>query len=320
MKLVELEDLPNDFRVGLKENFREELFSSASRKTKKVKNLAEELSCCADTILNWKKGKSLIKISTLIKLSKITGISLDRIENNVNEMKSRDKNRKIALKLPIYTSPELATLVACGIGDGNLSDRQFSYFNKRWELIDRVIDCVQRSISSNIEPIGFEKSEGWEVEFPTCVAKILELAGIPKGEKIKVLFDVPNWIKNGDKEIKISFIQALFDDEGWVKEKFNKKSKGTQRLIGINMCKKENIIDSQKLFFESIRKMLIEIGITSSRVSILGKTKNGKSLGFTISNFRNLQKFRNKINFLNLEKEYKLLNCLLNYKRISFKL
>ena len=318
-KLIGLEDLPENFRVGLEEIFRNYIFNEAITKVG-IKNLAKELNYCYDTILNLKKGKFFIKISTLIKLSKITGISLEEIETNVKEMKIRNKDKKITLKLPIYSSPELATLVACGIGDGSLTDRQFSYFNSRWELIDRIIDCVQSSISPDIEPVGFEKNGGWEIEFPTCIAKILEIAGIPKGKKLNAVFDVPNWIKNGDKKIKVAFIRALFDDEGWIKIYYNKKNKSTKRLIGINMSKKEEIISSQITFFESVRKMLNDLGIETSKINIFGKTKNGISLGFTISNFKNLKKFREVVNFLNLEREYKLLDCLLNYKRIRFKL
>jgi len=314
-KLIGLEDLPDNFRVGVEENFRRELFRKATEKIGKVVKLAEELRCHTDTILNLKKRKSFLKIEHLRKLSEITKTPLDKIEKHLIELKTRDRKRKVKIKLPIFASPELASLIGHSMGDGNLSERQFSFFNKQRELVDEVIKNVKIAFSTDVEPIEFEKGECWEVEFPTCIARLIALVGGPIGKKVFLSFKVPEWIKNGDDQIKIAFVRALFDDEGWIKVKFIRQSSSTQRMIGINMAKNGKFVKEHKLFLEEIRKILLDLGITSSEIKEMGKTKNGVSMGFTISNLVNLKKFLTTIGFNQKIKHKKLMDTLNNSKR-----
>ena len=178
---------------------------------------------------------------------------------------------------------------------------------------------MKKAFSTNIKPKKFEKSKGWEIEFPTSIARLLLLVGVPKGKKVFKNFRVPGWIRNGSKEIKISFVRALFDDEGWIKIKRNPKTKSTKRIIGINMSKNETLLESHKIFFEDIRKLLDELNISSSKVAYMGKTKNGISLGFVISNFKNLKLFSEIVSFSSPLKRQKLFDCLDSFKRTTSK-
>jgi len=319
MKLIGLKDLPDNFRVGLEEDFREELFRKSIEKIGEVKELAKILKCCENTILNLRKGASFIKASILKELSKITQTSFEKIELHINELKTRNKKRRIKVKFPIYASKELASLVGHCIGDGSLTNRQFSYFNTCKQLVDEVKNEVNIAFSTNIIPTEFEKDRGLEIEFPTSIARLLLLAGAPIGNKLLNEIRVPNWIIEGSKEIKVAFIKALFDDEGWIKIKWNRRSKNTQRLIGINMAKKETLLKGHERFLEDGRKLLMEFKIKPSKISNMGKTKNGISLGFTISNFQNLENYFKTINFSHPSKEQKLLKSLTSYKNFNFK-
>lgn len=319
MKLIGLKDLPDNFRVGLEEKFRLELFRKAIEKVGKVKRLAKVLKCCENTILNLRKGASFIKAGTLRELSKITKISLEEIELHINELKTRNKKRKIKVRFPICASKELASLLGHGIGDGSLTNRQFSFFNTCKQLVNEVKNEVNIAFSTNINPTEFEKDGGLEIEFPTSIARLLPLAGAPIGNKLLHEFRVPDWIMEGSKEIKVAFIRALFDDEGWIKIKWNRRSKSTQKLIGINMAKDENLLNEHKKFLGDVRKILVELKIKPSKISNMGKTKNGISLGFTISNFQNLENYFKTINFSHPSKRQKLLESLNSYKKFNFK-
>lgn len=316
-KLIALENMPDKMRVKVEDSFRKNLFERSLNKVKKVIVLAKELNCHTDTTLKLRKGQSFIKIKHLKKLSELSNISLDIIEKHILELRTRDRKREVKIKLPIFTSPELASLIGHCMGDGCLSEKQFSFFNLQRELVDEVIKDVKRAFSTNVKPIEFEKDDGWEIEFPTNIARLIALSGGPVGEKVFLPFDVPEWIKNGNDKIKIAFIRALFDDESWIKIKFIRQSSSTQRIIGINMSKNKKFIESHKHFFENIRNILLELSITPSKVTEMGKTKNGINLGIIISDIINLHRFLQVIGFSHVEKREKLINSLSSSRRFN---
>ncbi|MDI6798422.1 MAG: LAGLIDADG family homing endonuclease [Candidatus Aenigmarchaeota archaeon] len=244
-------------------------------------------------------------------------MTLNKIEKHIIELKTRNRKRRIKIKFPIVASPELASVIGHCIGDGSLTERQFSFFNQSRELVDEVTANVNAAFSTNIIPKEFKKSGGWEIEFPTNIARLISLAGGPLGEKVFLPFRVPEWVMNGSKEIKIAFIRAVFDDEGWIKIKFIRPSSSTQRMIGINMSKCAKFINNHVRFLEDVRKMLLELGIRPSKVVEMGKTVNGINLGFTISNLKNLKKFLSVISFTNLTKRKQLIGCLEESKRFD---
>lgn len=319
-KLIGLEDLPDKMRVGLEDEFRKRLFELAIKKVKKVVTLAKELECHTDTVLNLRKGRFFLKTIHLKRLSHISFVSLEDIEKHVTELKSRNKKDRIKIKLPISSSPELASLIGHCIGDGNLSERQFSFFNRKRELVDEVIENAQKAFSTNIRPVEFEKDGGWEIEFPTCIARLVALAGGPSGEKVFLSFDVPEWIKNGENRIKTTFIRALFDDEGSVISKFNKSSKGTSRTIRLGMAKNEKFLTDHLKFLESVRTILMNLGIESLKIHKSARTRNGILIEFSVSRFENLNKFLEIISFTSEEKRQKLINCLESFKNFENKL
>lgn len=311
-ELIGLEDLPNNLGIKLEDAFRKEIFDRGISILGGVKKLSELLNCDRTAIWQWRTGKILVKVIQLKKLSNLTKISLEKVENKVIGIRCKRIDNKdfIKIKFPIFPSSELASVIGHAMGDGNVSKRQFSFFNQRRELVDEVIANIRTAFGTDVIPTEFEKENGWEIEFSTNISLLVNLSGAPLGKKVFTKFDIPDWIKEGNNKIKSTFLRALFDDEGWVKIKFIKSTTSTQRMIGINMSKNEEFIDSNKQFFESIRKLLQEFGIQSSNVTEMGKTKNGISLGIIISNITNLNMFLKKIGFTNAQKEQKLIKCL----------
>lgn len=317
MKLIGLDNLPENIKIELEENFRRELFRLARKKTLRSSKLARLLCVCMNTVLNLENGILFISPEKVRKLSEITNIPLCEIEKHVIELKTRNRKNKLEFRLPIKSSKELASLIGHCMGDGHLSERQFSFFNTNRELVDEVITNVQKAFSSNVIPNEFQKCGGWEIGFPTNIGRLISLVGGPMGAKVFTPFRVPGWIMDGNKEIKVWFIRALFDDEGFIKIKRNKKARNLTRLIGFHMAKNQEFLDQHKLFLGDMRNLLFDIGIKPSKIKKFGRSKNGISLGFTISNFKNLLNFFRKINFTSTEKRQKLKKCLETFKRFE---
>lgn len=302
--MIGLDDLPDNFRVHLDESIRKMLFKEKTAELVKILNISE------DAIRRASNGKVSIKVSTIKKLSVLANLSISEIEKHIIGVRTSKKRSFVSVRLPISPSPEMATLVGHGMGDGSLSQRQFSFSNIEKDLIDEVIFCVKKVFSSDVKPRVVRRNSCIEVEFPKWVGRMMEIAGVPSGKKVFTSFDVPNWIISGDKDIKRAFIRALFDDEGWIKVKKNKRTKSVARMIGINMAKTEHLLPSHFRFLNNVRKMLIEFGINPQKVVKMGKTKNGISAGFIISNKTNLKIFLESIGFTCLKKMLKLINCL----------
>ncbi len=313
MELVKLEDLPDKIRFRLDENFRKRIFDLAIKKTGSSGHLSNKLGCHPDTLF---KLKFFIKQSTLKLLLDLTNITLKEAESNIIEIGSKTKD-KIKISLPIHATPELASLVAHSMGDGCITNKHFSYFNLKRELIDDIILSIKVAFSTDTKPSEYEKYGGWEIEYPVNIGRLLLLVGAPLSKKVYNPFRVPKWIMKGSKEIKSSFLRALFDDEGWVKVKINKKTKTVRRMIGINMSKNVEFIQQHEKFFEDIRKLFSDLDIETSKVIKMGKTKNGISLGIIISNFDNLSNFLISVGFINNDKNIKLYSCLTSSKRFD---
>lgn len=146
--------------------------------------------------------------------------------------------------------------------------------------------------------------------FNTIVGKILHFAGVPKGNKIVQSFSIPGWILNGSREIKKSFIGALFDDEGTVKV--------SSHEILIKFSKNENYIDSLQKFMEQIRQLLedLGIGVTSIKEENIVIGKNGRTIQLVLGiyGYKNFIRFLKEIKFNHQQKQKRLEKMINNYK------
>jgi intein/homing endonuclease len=301
-KLIGLEDLPDNFGVKLEDGFREKFLDRAIFIAKGVKKLSELLNCDRTAIWQWKTGKILTKVSLLKKLSGITRYPLEEIESKIEYIRRKRTGDKdfIKIKFPILASPELASVIGHSIGDGNVSERQFSFFNQSIELVDEVIKNTNIAFDTDVVPEIFEKSGGQEIEFPTNIALLVNLAGSPIGEKVKRDFRIPNWIKCGNKEIKSAFIRALIDDEGSI----NKSN------IVFGMAKKEELLESHRIFIEELKEILLNLGVESNPIQKPLRINSGSVQLFFSIGKKELPKFIKNVGFTNSEKNYKVSQVL----------
>lgn len=325
MKMIEaligLEDLPENSRVGLGEEFRTELFMHAIQNVRTFTNLAGELEINRNTLLEIKKGfrknrkkfrKAFIRIKLLKQLSKFSSIPLETIENNVNEV--LDGKIPIRMKLPLTASKELASLVGHIFGDGHIEKcgMKSDFVNKNIELINEVKGNIKFLFGIDIKEHFRKENSIFELFIPATIAKIFVFLGIPDGRKTTQEFNVPEWIRGGSLEIKASFIRAIFDDEAWVE-----KAQGGF-CIGFGQNKRAALLESHREFLEEIRTILRELEINSSNIFERSEKDDSIQLGFKIIGLPNLLNFSSRIGFTSSEKARRLNFIMNNFRQIQF--
>jgi predicted Zn-ribbon and HTH transcriptional regulator len=197
------------------------------------------------------------------------------------------------------------------MGDGTIEKDKlrFAFWNNEEELINEVCECVKNSIGETKGTINKLRDGRIQVKFCPFVGVVLHLAGAPLGNKTIQEFEVPEWIMNGKKEIKAAFLKGLFDDESSPDIPKNKKDR-TRRLI-FAQCKWDLKERSLKEFLSSIKQMLKEFGVMTTKIreqeSFIDKKGRRKIvLSFSISGKKNLENFLSKIGLTHPKKKAKL--------------
>jgi len=306
---IGLEELPDNFRVVLRKPFFKKLLLEGKSKTGLWKELARTIRLDYTSLVDLRNGETKsISLAVLKTLVLITKIPLEEAEKNcLFGYRSWGK----PIRIPINPSPELASLVAHALGDGSIGERSFQveYKNNNFECMKDVLSAVKKVFGVNAS--SRNEKNALVTTLPAAVGQVLFLAGATKGNKTKKDFDVPEWIKNGTRTIKQSFLRALFDDEGSVY--IGKKSSNIKLYMGKLASKKDSLVK----FLNSIRQMLEDFGIKSRGVITLReyRVKNQEKLmlGFWITGKRNLKLFAKKIG-LNTVKQKKLEMAISSYK------
>ena len=308
------------FYLKLDESFKCMILAEAKRKLETWKDIAKRLDITDSGMRSIRNPKELktgwIKGRYLVRLSKITGFSLEDIGKNVLAFRKQRGHACVA-RLPIEHSPSLAELVGYSLGDGHVgrSPPTFVYVSKNISVIYRVKSLVKGTFG--ISACCLYSNERWyAAHFPYIVGELLLKFGSVDGNKTGKEFLLPSWIMNGRKEIKRSFLLAIFEDEGTIH--IHPENKG----IVLAMAKRKGLSYSLKLFLNQIRQLLMEFDIASCKSSAgtyIDKQEVEKIMfQITIHGKRNVVKFKEEINFLSKEKKKKLNALLKSYRRDSW--
>ena len=314
---ITLEDLqridPRIF-VVLNEDKLKEIRQIIKNRHKTIKQFSKIIECNESFLGNILRGERKPKLIFFQKIRKLLDVELIDIANRVVS-KIRPNTCFIDIKsFPIKFSTTLASLVGHSFGDGHLNDRTFSFTNKYPELIDDVIEKVHKL---PIQKITMNKRfhKAIMIEFPKLVRDVLVASGGPVGNKIKKSFKIPGWIKDGSTEIKGSFLQALFDDEGSVKAK--------SREIVIRFHKAIELAENLHQFLEDVKFMLKELGIegATTKESHRHEGINGKTLEkiLRICGTFNFVKFQENIGFVNPRKKESLKRMIKNTQKLQLR-
>jgi len=211
-------------------------------------------------------------------------------------------------RLPIYITPQLASLTGHVFGDGHVSKERFKYVNQRKELVEEVENYTKLIFGHDGRRFFYNGCYG--IEFPGVIGRLLSFIGVPLGRRTTQEFQVPTWIKNGTKEIKSAFLRALFDDEGSI---INNEH---YHFIAISMYKQSNLIDGHLKFLNEIRQMLNDLEMTPTKISFKKNWNDTKEFGFRIYNMKSIITFSQNVGFTHHIKNQKLIKTIENYNNI----
>ncbi|MFH1209470.1 MAG: hypothetical protein V1663_01645 [archaeon] len=224
--------------------------------------------------------------------------------------------------LPLRSSQHLSSIVGHLMGDGNLSKNRmvgdFRFYGDSSKL-NRILYDLKNYF--NLMPYAYykhPKGGGYILRYNNAIfARILELMGVPRGDKILTAFRVPKWIINNNKKIKKSFLSALLTDE---MSKINKNKRGQWKGFWFSMSKIKSKTNHLVYFLDQIRDLLNEFEITSSEVRVRKKHSYYRKDGnitypafFCIhTNFLNRKRFYFNIGFENKQKQKLLYKSIKN--------
>lgn len=326
---IGINDLPEDrICLRLSDNFREKLFMTCRNLYGSYKKLNQCLSnllerkLWEDSALWWSQNKNSVPLDVINKLIEMYNSSLPQpisqseLENEIIAISVKlDKTGGSGKylynpKFPIKLNPKLANLLGHLIGDGSeKSNNCFTYANKQKEIVDEVMDDVKSvfgEIQLNIIQESGEKIKKNEnktyrwsykiyiVRIPTIIWLIIKQFCKSFDSKSAV---IPVSIWKGNKNIKASFLRALFDDEGsvYVKEKKIKIKLTNKKLI------------------QQIKRLLGQLSIECGRIQ-----KDGKNCLINICGFRDIKIFSELIGFTHTIKMSRLNDLLNSYKYLAW--
>ncbi|MBT3985691.1 hypothetical protein HOD38_02700 [archaeon] len=220
--------------------------------------------------------------------------------------------------LPLEANEDTAALVGHLMGDGSLSKDcyvgEFRFFGSETKL--KIIKSKITQIF-NVEPKRFyQRKGGFVLRYNNCIiARLFNLIGVPRGNKVRTPFGVPRWIKSSNSSVKRSFLIALCDDE---LSSPRKDKRGYIEPLRLKFNKTEKLLEEGKSFLHEIKYLFNEFGILCNPIKVNNdkyKNKYGeitRSIYFNISSKKNnLKKFEEKVGFESeLIKKFKLQSLL----------
>jgi len=204
------------------------------------------------------------------------------------------------VKFPVYPKPDLAKIASYLTFDGHLTTKgnvflftagkrnQLSNFSN---LVRKELCCEGRT--KKVQTNLFGTSYEYRV-FNKPVCRVLNIIGVPDGNKIITPFEVPDWIVNNE-ECSKAYLQAAFDCEGSVWKECHRLK------VRFKIHKAALFEDNALHFINQLRSMLSVLEVeTTQPWSVAGNTrKDGirtKGYVFSIAS-DSLQAFRDNVGF-----------------------
>ena len=207
---------------------------------------------------------------------------------------------------PVRSSAALAGIVADITSDGHLQ-----YTSPRCDYISGDLNELKRFSRELYDLFGYK---GYVDESKTnpysrsywyrvncqAIGRVLSLCGTPSGCKVKKKFDVPEWIKNGEPEIRRTYLRRIFSCEGHV------RLQKRRIIIGVKYGKIASMQSDLNNFLMSLKNMLLldDIKATNPYISDKYVRKDGLAthcMAFEIhgtkDNMHRVVNFKKYINF-----------------------
>lgn len=210
--------------------------------------------------------------------------------------------------LPLFPTVELAEIAADLMTDGHIAVRNY-YNSKKYSYVGFFSDDLLElerfqfrikkifRMEGNIREWGVRKngrSKGCIIA-DARLCRLLELCGIPAGDKVMQKYGVPRWVMTGDREIKRAFLRRSFTCEGSIS-----MEKNGRWDIRYSAYKHEDLAPNARRYMESLRKLLREFGIKTYELSLskayLRQKDKRRIMGFVL-------RIRDKQSLINYARE-----------------
>jgi len=302
---IDLFDLPGNVKIELRGDFRKKIFRFAQDKSKTLLNLSKILNIDYYTLLNFKHGRNFLPLEFLKGFAEYLEIDIDLFRKNYIAIHTK-RGGKIKLNFPITIDKDFCWIIGFIIADGHISKSLSGLIisNNDETLIKLSEDIIRNTFMDckRFMKVSRNKIRPKNIllEINSMILATIFSLFIKNGQKFDVA-EAPKFIFNSDKEMICYFLRGIFDGDGYVK--FNRKK--YSRCIGIR-------VSSHKLI-DDITKLLNILNIKSLKYDI----KDRHEFCLQISDYQNIKKFYELVNF-NQKNRRKLLNdVLLSYKQIQ---
>ena len=226
---------------------------------------------------------------------------------------------------PIYPSKELAEIVAALITDGHVDGRSklILYSNDKLEcqwFLDLLcyLFQVRGKLIEYKSLTGFSKSSSFKgVIHNSRLVKIFVKLGVPWGDKTKSSYVIPDWIIKGNKKLKKAFLRVLFNFDGSLTIRPNRKATMEMNFV---TNKQQDYVQAGVIYIEQIKSLLAEFGIRAGKIHVRHHQKDKFTIMLFISNNDSVFNFYKNIGFINEKKNLKLkraVSLIRKYKRVK---
>jgi DNA-binding Xre family transcriptional regulator len=239
------------------------------------------------------------RLSTLYYVAKKSDVPISEIHNEIKVLKT--KNSDPILCKSFFLTPKLARVLGHIIGDGgvhiNKKEGKYRafYVNNQKELLDSFEKDINSVFGNQNQYRRKRENRGNEIWISSTVGTILYHLLEYTEENKKV---IPSIIKkSNDPKILSGFLQALYDDDGYLYP--------DKKMVVISM--------KYKSLIEDIRDIVIRLGINCNPLRVhISKTRTTMHY-FSITHRDNITKFAELVNFKHKIKINKLQKLIKSY-------
>lgn len=233
-KEIHLLDLPeNSIFISLKDEFRKQFFGVLTKKIGGQRELARQTGVFHGTIWKMVHGKRFrdknkkietvrIRLSLLKRFCKIYSECLGTsemdvmkvVEKNIASYSAHSGTRVFNPILPIKQEPRVFRIIGHMIGDGTWAyGNGPKFINTSPELRTCLIRDLKKIFGGVEIKEVFYTNRTPIVTFPSAIIYVLNHV---YGTKFSGIVGLPQFVSELTKEEKAYFLQALYDDEGYV--------------------------------------------------------------------------------------------------------
>jgi hypothetical protein len=232
-----------------------------------------------------------INIKNYFNLGSLLNISKKSLVKNIIKIKT--KNSLSIYFRDIEPTESLARILGHILGDGGIhiikkeNKYRAFYVNNENKLLNSFKSDIEKIFGKGVIYFRRRENRGDEIWLPSTIGylfyKILNYGNLKEKR-------VPYFIFNSNKKLICKFLQALYDDEGYL------------------YPQKNMIVISQKniKLLEDIRDLVKKVGINPNKILIHHPKNRTKMHYFSITSKDNIISFYKKINFLHPIKKNKL--------------